>query len=93
MLTINWYSFELRVYSRNDKSLAFGVGVFGDYLENGKQCYATHTFPERSRKDLSKNVWVVALIANQFWDKRQKHQHRRLNSYRGVEAMQFFGEI
>src|SRR5277367_3682550 len=39
-----------------------------------------HTFPERSRKDLSKNVWVVALIVYSFRDKRQKHQHRRLNS-------------
>src|SRR5277367_5699226 len=43
----------------------------------------THTFPERYRKDLYKNVWVVALIVTRFRDKRQKHQHRRINSYRG----------
>ena len=54
---------------------------FGYYLENGlnNRC----TFLERSRKDLSKNVWVVASIVNRFRDKRQKRQHRRLNSYRG----------
>src|SRR5277367_5827853 len=40
-------------------------------------------FPERSRKYLSGNVWVVALIVYRFRDNRQKHQHRRLNSYRG----------
>src|SRR5277367_2905433 len=40
-------------------------------------------FRERSRKDLSKNVWVVASIFYRFRDKRQKHKHRRLNSYRG----------
>src|SRR5277367_5228734 len=39
----------------------------------------THTFLERSRKDLSGNIWVVALIVYRFRDKRQKHQHRRLN--------------
>src|SRR5277367_551343 len=42
-----------------------------------------HTFLESSRKDLSENVWVATLIVNRFRDKRQKHQHRRLNSYRG----------
>src|SRR5277367_6844006 len=36
----------------------------------------THTFLERSFRDLSKNVLVVALIVNRFRDKRQKHQHR-----------------
>ena len=40
-------------------------------------------FRKRSRKNLSENVWVVALIVNRFRDKRKKHQHRRLNSYRG----------
>ena len=45
-------------YVRVDR--AFGVGVFGDYLEIGKQFDATtHTFSEISRKDLSKNVRVV----------------------------------
>src|SRR5277367_5977951 len=34
-------------------------------------------------KDLSENVWVVALIVYRFRDDRQKYQHRRLNSYRG----------
>src|SRR5277367_5553694 len=43
----------------------------------------THIFMERSFRDLSINVWVVALIVYRFRDKRQKHQHRRLNSYRG----------
>src|SRR5277367_4635704 len=45
--------------------------------------YTTHTFPERSFRDRFGNVWVVALIVNRFRDNRQKHQHRRLNSYRG----------
>src|SRR5277367_1341140 len=39
----------------------------------------THTLPERSRKDLSENVWVVALIVNRFQDKRQK-QNRLTNN-------------
>ena len=43
----------------------------------------TDTFLKRSFRDLSENVWVVALILNRFRDNRQKHQHRRLNSYRG----------
>src|SRR5277367_4575313 len=44
------------------------------------QCHnpaTTHTIPERSFRDLSGNVWVVALIVNRFRDKRQKHQHCR----------------
>src|SRR5277367_7165971 len=32
----------------------------------------THTFLDRSRKDLSKNIWVVALIVYRFRDKRKK---------------------
>src|SRR5277367_595058 len=43
----------------------------------------THTFSKRSRKDLSENVCVVALIVYRLRDNRQKHQQRRLNSYRG----------
>src|SRR5277367_4127636 len=43
----------------------------------------THTFLERSREDLSGNIWIVALIVYRFRDKRQEHQHRRLNSYLG----------
>src|SRR5277367_53878 len=38
---------------------------------------------ERSFRELSGNVWVVASIVYRFRDKRQKYQHRRLNSYRG----------
>src|SRR5277367_2838543 len=45
------------------------------------QCY--NTFLESSFRDLSENVWVVELIVNRFLDNRKKHQHRRLNSYRG----------
>src|SRR5277367_1006281 len=41
----------------------------------------THTFPEISFRDLSENVWIVALIVYRFRDNRQNH--RRLNSYRG----------
>src|SRR5277367_3060934 len=40
-------------------------------------------------KDLSGNVWVVALIVNRFRNNRQKHQHRRLNSYRGDLYLQY----
>ena len=36
--------------------------------------YTTHTFLERSRKDLPRNICVVALIVNRFRDKRKKHQ-------------------
>src|SRR5277367_5927824 len=32
----------------------------------------TYTFSERSFRDLSCNVWFVALIVNRFRDKRQK---------------------
>ena len=32
----------------------------------------THTFLETARKDLSKYVWVVALIVDRFRDKRKK---------------------
>src|SRR5277367_657366 len=40
-------------------------------------------FPERSFRDLSENVWVVALIVCRFQNNREKkHQHRRLNSWR-----------
>src|SRR5277367_4809072 len=52
---------------------------FYDYLENGKQLMLQ---PIHFWKDLFGNVWVVALIAFRFRDNRQKHQHRRLNSYR-----------
>src|SRR5277367_92832 len=38
-------------YSRHDKSCAFGVGVFGDYLEVGKQSMLQ---PIHFRKDLKK---------------------------------------
>src|SRR5277367_1742634 len=51
----------------------------------------THTFLKRSFRDLSKNVWVVALIVYRFRDKRQKRQHRRLNSYRG-DYINFTGQ-
>src|SRR5277367_2697261 len=47
----------------------------------------THTFLERSREDLSKNVWVVTLIVYRFRDKRQKYQH---HSYRGDYNSDFF---
>ena len=50
----------------------------------------THTFLERSRKHLSENVWVVASIVYRYRDKRQKHQHRRLNSYRGDFTIKVF---
>src|SRR5277367_980356 len=60
---------------------------FGVYLENGKQSMlqpmyscTTYTVLERS---FLKCIWVVALIVCRFRDKRRKHQHRRLNSYRG----------
>jgi len=84
-IDIMWILYIVYRYSRHDKSWAFGVGVFCVYLDNGKQSVlvTTHTFPERSFRDLSKNVWVVALIVHRFRDKHQKHQHRRLNSYRG----------
>ena len=38
----------------------------------------THTFSERSRKDLSGNVWVVTLIVNRFRDNRQKYHRKDL---------------
>ena len=38
-------------YSRHDKSRAFDVGVFGDYLENGKQAMLQ---PIHFWKDLEK---------------------------------------
>src|SRR5277367_4432270 len=69
-------------YSRHDKSLR--CWCFWRLSRKRLTIDATtNTFLERSRKDLSGNVWVVALIVNRFRDKRQKHQHRSLNSYRG----------
>src|SRR5277367_2057996 len=38
----------------------------------------THTFLERSRKDLSENIWVVALIVNRFKDKRKKQNETKM---------------
>ena len=77
-------------YSRHEKSWAFGVGVFSDYLENGKQSMLQPIhFRKDLSRDLSKNVWVAASIVYQFRDNRQKHQHRRLNSYRGYYTTTF----
>src|SRR5277367_5084249 len=49
----------------------------------------THIFLERYFRDLSENVLVVALIVSRFRGKRQKLQHRRLNSYRGDYTILF----
>src|SRR5277367_4250062 len=51
----------------------------------------THTFSERSRKDLSERVWVVALIVNRFRDKRadkrKKHQQREKSEYKAYHTV------
>src|SRR5277367_6565759 len=73
-------------YSCHDKSLLRELSLrcwcFWRLSRNRLTINATtHTFSERSFRDLSKNVWVVALIVYRFRQKRQKHL--RLNSYRG----------
>ena len=46
------------------------------------QCYNPYIFG-KIFSGCFQNVWVVALNVNRFRDKRQKHQHWRLSSYRG----------
>src|SRR5277367_2681526 len=73
---------------RVEPSVLLFLAIISKSVNN--RCYTTHTFSERSRKDLSENVWVVALIVYRFRDKRQKHQHGRLNSYRGDYSFRYF---
>src|SRR5277367_6417666 len=47
------------------------------------QCYNPYNFGKISKRSFRKCVGCIALIVYRFRDNRQKHQHRRLNSYRG----------
>src|SRR5277367_5867868 len=85
MFTVN-LTYEISMFSSTVATIRVepSMLVFLAFISKtvNSQCYY-HTFLERSQKDLSKNVWVVASIVYRFRDNRKKHQHRRLNSYRG----------
>src|SRR5277367_4554377 len=60
-----------RGYNRHDKNLlSLRCWCFWRLSRNRLTINATtYTVSERSRKYLSKNVWVIALIVNRFRDK------------------------
>ena len=50
---------------------AWGLGI-DQKLGTIRYKTPLYIFPERSFRDLSKNIWVVASIVNRFRDKRKK---------------------